>query len=256
MKTLLTKTFLLFLFYSTIAFPQWESRYSNELDITPYLQKLAAGQKTDVLVQVQDLKKKYPNDPSVKYLAGILEDDGNKAERIYESIIEHYPKSKYADAALFKVYSFYYSIGFYDKARSYYNKLKKDYPNSPYIKLAQKNIPKGNDLLTELEGKSAKPVNGNNDNANNISNTANETKVDYKYKIQAGAFSKEENAVSLNKDFHDAGYDSDIIQKSVGGTIFHVVIVGKFKSDDEAQSFLQLINSKFNLDGRIIPFDK
>jgi len=257
-KTLLTKTFLLFLLYSTIVFPQWEPRYSTELDITPYLQKIASGQKTDVLVQIQDLKKRHPNDPSVKYLAGILEDDSRKALAIFRGIVEYTPKSYYADAAAYRIYSYYYSIGFYDKARSYYNKLRKDYPNSPYLKLAQKNIPKDNDLLTELENKKSKPVNQTSNNRSTAieRKTANEPKIDYKYKIQAGAFSKKDNAVALNKDFLDAGYDSEIISKTVGGTIFHVVIVGKFKTDDEAQSFLELINSKFNLDGRIIPFDQ
>ncbi len=258
MKSLLTKTFLLFVLYSTIAFPQWESRYSSEIDITPYLQKIASGQKTDVLVQIPDLKKRYPNDPSIKYLSGILEDDSRKALAIFRGIVEYTPKSYYADAAAFRIYSYYYSIGFYDKARSYYNRLKKDYPNSPYIKLAQKNIPKDNDLLTELEVKKAKPVyeTKNTDSTIDKKNTANETKEKYQYKIQAGAFSKEENAASLNKNFLDAGYDSEIIQKNVGGTIFHVVVVGKFKTDDEAQSFLELINNKFNINGRIIPFDQ
>ena len=128
MKTLLTKTFLLFLIYSTIVFPQWESRYSSEIDITPYLQKIASGNKTDVLVQIPDLKKRYPNDPSVKYLAGILEDDSRKALAIFTGIVEYSPRSNYADAAAFRVYSYYYSIGFYDKAKTFYNKLKKDYP--------------------------------------------------------------------------------------------------------------------------------
>ncbi len=172
---------------------------------------------------------------------------------------EKNPKSKYADAAVFKLYSYYYSTGDYNKAETYLKKLKKGYPASPYLKITDKNIPKQNDILTDanpVENNSSPYINGTKE-AGKIDSEINKPEDEniYKYKIQAGAFSKDENAVSLNKNFIDAGYDSVIIQKTVGGTIFHVVIVGKFKTDDEAKSFLDLINSKFNLAGRIIPFD-
>jgi len=257
-KTLLIKTFLFFLLFNTIVFSQWETRYSSEFDITPYLKKIESGQKLDVLVQIPDLKKRYPNDPSIKYLAGILEDDSNKALAIFRGIVEFSPKSKFADAAAFRAYSYYYSIGVYDKARSYSQKLKKDYPSSPYLKLVKKNIPKHNEPITESKQSNTETVSQSNsykspqsEKDSTLINNGN-----YLYQIQAGAFSKEENAVSLNKNFKDAGYDSEITQKNVGGTIFHIVVVGKFKTEDEAHSFLDLVNSKYSLDGRIIPFDK
>ncbi len=110
----------------------------------------------DVLVELPELKKRHPNDPSIKYLAGILEDDSNKALAIFTGIVEFSPKSKYADAAAFRVYSYYYSIGFYDKAGKYSQKLKKDYPTSPYLKLANKNIPRNNEYVLKLKSKKMK----------------------------------------------------------------------------------------------------
>ena len=74
--------------------------------------------------------------------------------------------------------------------------------------------------------------------------------IDYKYTIQAGAFSKLENAQSLKKDFQDSGFFSEIKEKVVGGTTFEVVYVGKFVSEEEAKNFLQVINSEFKLESR------
>ncbi len=259
MKTLLIKTLLFFLFFNTIAFSQFDTRYSSEFDITPYLKKIESGQKMDVLVQIPDLKKRYPNDPSIKYLAGILEDDSNKAVAIFRGIVEFSPKSRYADAAAFRAYSYYYSIGIYDKARKYSQKLKKDYPTSPYLKLVKKNIPKQNKPITESNQQKTETVISQSNTYKSPQSEKDSSLVSkekYLYQIQAGAFSKEENAASLNKNFLDAGYDSEITQKNVGGTIFHIVVVGKFKTEDEAHSFLDLVNSKYNLEGRIIPFDK
>ena len=38
----------------------------------------------------------------------------------------------------------------------------------------------------------------------------------------------------------------------VAGTNFHIVYVGKFVNEEDAQSFLEKINSKYNLNGRIV----
>lgn len=257
MKNLLIKILLIFLISSTCIFCQQEIRYSSEFDITPYLKKIDSGKKSEVLLEISDLKKRYPNDASIKYLSGILEEDGNKAIAIFRGVVEYSPKSKYADAAAFRLYSYYYSIGFYDKARSYYQKLKKEYPASPYLKLVNKNIPKKNEYVSVVkEEKTETPEQpGEKESIKEVNTPVHKSTEKYQFKIQAGAFSKEENAVSLNKNFIDSGYDSEIIQKNVGGTVFHVVIVGKFESEDEAKSFLDLINSKFSLDGRIIPVD-
>jgi hypothetical protein len=59
----------------------------------------------------------------------------------------------------------------------------------------------------------------------------------------------------LIKQFVNAGYSAEIKEKTVAGTIFQVVYVGKFTTEEEAKNFLQQINSQFNLDGRVISFN-
>jgi len=128
------------------------------------------------------------------------------------------------------------------KAAENLEKLKKEYPESPYIKLTEKVVFSTGSTTTvkPLESKTEPKVNEKTNQA------------DYKYTIQAGAFTRKENALKLKSDLDKAGYNSQVIEKSVGGSLFHVVYVGKFTNDDDAKSFLDLINSKFKLQGWVV----
>ncbi len=209
--------------------------YSQDKDIVPYLKVIESGAKDSVLQILPELKKSYPNDPSVLFLDGVLTENGQDAVPVYNRIIKDFPKSKYADASVYRLYSYYYSIGLYNTAATFLKKLKKEYPNSPYIKIAEREIPVENEPAPSLQ----EP-------------TADENSVYYQFTIQAGAFSNDSNAISLKKSFEDAGYYSFIKSKSVGGTDFSVVYVGRFEKRDEAESFLQVVNKQFDLNGHIV----
>ncbi len=208
--------------------------YSQEKDIVPYLKLIEGGARDSVLQVLPELKKTYPNDPSILFLEGVLTENGQDAVPIYNRILNDYPKSKYADASIYRLYSYYYSLGLYNTAESFLKRLKLGYPSSPYIKLAEREIPSGNEVSSPQEL------------------SPGDTK-DYKFTIQAGAFSSDSNAASLKNTFEDAGYYSFIKNKSVGGTEFRVVYVGRFEKREEAESFLQAINSQFDLKGQIVP---
>ena len=208
--------------------------YSQDVDIVSYLKQIESGEKSEVEEKLPGLKKDYPNSPSVMFLEGVLTQNGQEAVTIYTKIVTYYPYSKYADAALYRIYSYYYALGLYDTAKNHLNRLKKDYPQSPYIKIAERNIPSEN----EFSSREQKPD--------------EKKQLDYKYTIQAGAFGKLANAQSLKKDFQDSGFFSEIKEKVVGGTTFQVVYVGKFVNEEEAKNFLQVINSEFKLDGRVV----
>lgn len=204
------------------------------IDISDYLKKIESGKIDEVKEVLPDLKSKHPDDPSILFLDGILTENGKTSVSLFSTVVNVYPESRYADAAVYRLYSYYYAQSMFPEATSWLNKLKKDYPSSPYIKIAEKNIP---------------PV-----DQKNISQTGktSDKKIKYKYTIQAGAFSNKDNAISLQKQFLDAGYSSEIKEKTVAGTLFQVVYVGKFTSEEEAKYFLQKINTEYSLDGRVI----
>jgi SPOR domain len=208
--------------------------FGQGIDISDYLKKIESGKIEEVKEKLPGLKTKYPDDPSVLFLDGILTENGKTSLTLFSTLVNNFPESKYADAAVFRIYSYYFASEMFPEAANWLTKLKKDYPSSPYIKLTKQNMP---------------PV-GQKDNIQ--INKKSDSLLKYKYTIQAGAFSNRENANSLKKQFTDAGYSTELKEKTVAGTVFLVIYVGKFISETEAANFLKQLNSNYNLDGRVI----
>lgn len=216
--------------------------FPQDIDIIPYLKQIEAGNKRDVEEQLPSMISKNPDSPSVMFLEGILTNDGEKALVTYSKILDKYPKSKYADAALYRIFSYYYASGEYYNAKKCLEDLKKDYPVSPYIKLAERDIPV-NDQTALSEDKKSSQI-------------TEEDVPKYKFTIQAGAFTQQSNAANLKKSFEDNGFFSETKDKVVAGTTFQVVYVGKFEDREEAENFLHVINREFKLDGRVVDLNE
>jgi len=216
--------------------------YSQDVDIIPYLKQIESGNIDDARSELLDLKEEYPESPSVKFLEGVLTENGQLAVVIYQDIVDNYPTSKYADASLYRIFSYYYALGLYETAQKKLDQLILDYPGSPYIKIAQQNKFPSEDISVNEEEDSTE--------ANGEETVAEQ---EFKFTIQAGAFSNLDNAESLKAEFLNSGIFSDTKVKLVGGTTFHIVYVGKFLTENDAESFLQVINKRYKLSGRIIP---
>lgn len=216
---------------------------AQDIDIVPYLKQIEAGEINSVKDKLPDLKVKYPGSPAIMFLDGVLTEDGQQAVAIYQTIIEKYPKSRYADAATYRVFSYFYALGLYEAAGKMRDKLKNDYPDSPYNKLAEAN---------RIPSFDSSPVSSQEKSTDKKDPDQIKARTDYKFTIQAGAFSNSDNAVNLRDDFQQAGYVCEIKEKNVGGTIFQVVYVGKFVVRKDAEDFLHIINSKYDLTGRIV----
>jgi len=212
---------------------------AQDIDIVPYLKQIEAGELSAVKEKLPELKVKYPGSPAIMFLDGVLTEDGQQAVVVYQRIIEKYPNSKYADAAVYRVFSYFYALGLYEAAEKMREKLNTEYPDSPYRKLAEAN--KVPDFKTSTQpGETPKIT------------TPPTTRTDYRFTIQAGAFSNTANAINLKNDFERAGYITEMKERNVGGTNFQIVYVGKFALRRDAEDFLHIINSKFNLNGRVI----
>jgi hypothetical protein len=226
----------IFLFIITVLLAA--TGFSQEKDIVPYLKLIEAGQKDSVQKLLPGLKNSYPDDPSVLFLEAVLTENGQDAVPVFNRIINDFPGSKYADASVYRLYSYYYSLGLYNTAAVFLKKLKTRYPESPYIKVAEREIPS--------EDETSPPVKNEEPQVDSR---------DYEYTIQAGAFTNDKNAAALKKLFEESGYSSFIKKKSVGGSEFNVVFIGAFKYRSEAESFLQVVNKQFKLNGRVVPIN-
>lgn len=218
--------------------------YSQDVDIIPYLKKIENGQTDEVRLELTSLKIEYPGSPDIMFLEGVLTENGQKAVLIYQDIVDKYPMSRYADAALYRIYTYYYALGLYESAEKKINELVNTYPESPYIKIAKQNQLPANPDITQEE------------NDSDQIGSAEESKTENKFTIQAGAFSVKDNAEALKSKFEQSGLYSEVKLKMVAGTMFHIVYVGRFVSENDAENFLATVNSKFNLTGRVTNIPK
>jgi tetratricopeptide (TPR) repeat protein len=213
--------------------------YSQDVDIIPYLKAIENGNIGQAKEALVDLKEKNPDDPSVKFLDGVLKENGQEAVVIYQDIVDNHPKSKYADAALYRIFSYYYALGLYETAQEKLKQLKSSYPSSPYIQVADQNL----SALEKTEVKEPETK---------VDKTKSKVEENYKFTIQAGAFTNLDNAKKLMGEFEAASIFSRLGEKVVGGTTFHVVYAGKFEKYEDAESFLQVINTRYKINGSIV----
>jgi tetratricopeptide (TPR) repeat protein len=221
--------------------------FAQEIDITSALKQIENGNIQNASKILMELKSKDMNDPSVIFLDAMLTKDGDEALRKYSTVLEKYPDSKYADASLYRIFSYYYSLGYYKKAESYLNRLKKDFPESQYIKTADRKIP-------DIEEPSAQTV-----SEPQIQQPAQQKKIEakeYNFTIQAGAFLNVDNAKKLSDQLKKENYFTEITTKEVGGSILNVVNVGKFTNEEETKPVLNFLENKFNLKGRVVPINQ
>jgi tetratricopeptide (TPR) repeat protein len=213
--------------------------YSQDVDIIPYLKAIENGNIGQAKEALVDLKEKNLDDPSVKFLDGVLKENGQEAVVIYQDIVDNHPKSKYADAALYRIFSYYYALGLYETAQEKLKQLKSSYPSSPYIQVADQNL----SALEKTEVKEPETK---------VDETKSKVEENYKFTIQAGAFTNLDNAKKLMGEFEAASIFSRLGEKVVGGTTFHVVYAGKFEKYEDAESFLQVINTRYKINGSIV----
>lgn len=216
---------------------------AQDVDIVPYLKMIENGERDAILQKLPELIEENPESPNITFLQAVLTENGQQAVVLYQKIINDYPGTRYADAAIFRIYSYYYALGLYQTAKTYLEKLKREYPQSSYIKIADQNIPSKDEPL-----KNDEPVTTNK----KIEDEVKSDSKNYKFTIQAGAFSSSKNAEKLKSKFQSAGLYSFISEKEVAGTIFHIVFVGRYESKSEADDSLPLLNKQFGIEGRSV----
>ena len=223
------------------------SIFAQEVNIVEQLKQIESGNKDKAAAALSDFKRNNPSDPSVIFLDAVLTENGKDALNKYESVYKNHPNSNYADASLYRIFSYYYSLGIYNKAQEYLTALENKYPNSPYLKIADRNIPE-EDLYVEKPAaeKTKEPV--------EIIESPKKVE-NAKFTVQAGAFLNLANAQKLKEDLESDGYTSELSTKEVGGSILNVVTAGRFESEQNAQKLITHLKNNYKLNGRIIPIE-
>ncbi len=228
------KNIFIYIFFLT-------SVISAQVDIISTLKHIESGEINEAKSDFRRLNTQYPHDANVKFLDAVLTENGDEALHKYTVVYTKYSNSQFADAALYRVFSYYYSLGIYNKAEKFLIQLKNNYPNSPYIKAADRTLPSEDffiQAVAETKKKETPPI----------------LKVaeKYKYTVQAGAFLNKTNANNLKKKFEAKGIYANTYAKNVGGSLLNIVVVGKFKNKKSAQPIIDELKKDYKLNGRIV----
>jgi len=210
---------------------------NRDPDINHRLEMIEKGQGEAVRAELPALMTNYQNNPGLMYLQAVLTTDGTEAAKLYQNIVDNFPKSEWTDDALYKLYQYYYSVGLYKTADQKLTQLKEEYPFSTYA--TEQN------LMTE-----EKPV--IKEKPADIKPKGTVQKFATNFTIQVGAFSTLQNAGELKAKFEKEGYPSNIFTIVSHGKKLHKVWVGEFQTYNEAKEFAAKVKKKFNLTSMVV----
>jgi cell division septation protein DedD len=225
---------ILFLWGGVPAFGQ-----SSGPDIAKRLEMIEKGQGEQVKAELPTLLTNYQNNAGVMYLQGVLTTDGTEAAKIFQSIVDNFPKSEWADDALYKLYQYYYSIGLYKTADQKMAQLRQDYPYSAYA-------------VDSSSASKEPPKEESTDTANVVKPKGTIQKFSTSFTVQVGAFSTVQRAEELKTFFESKGYSSNIFTMVTNGKKLHKVWVGEFQNQDEAKRFGAEVKKKFGLESIVV----
>jgi cell division septation protein DedD len=230
-----------FLCWSVLAAAQ-----TSAPDIQQLVDLVNRGQGDVVKAELPSLLSRYPNNPGVLYVQALLTTEGAEAVRMYQSIVDNFPKSEWADDALYKVYQFYYSLGLFRTAELKMAQLKREYPTS---KLIAGGASPETARLPEEAPRQQQP---RPDPAMPPAAPATTTGEAASFSLQVGAYTALTNADRQKKYFEERGYAVEVISRVREGRSLYTVLVGTYRTYDEAKSRAAEIKQRFNIDSFVL----
>ena len=217
----------------------------SEQDVRSRLDLIHSGKSDQVRTEMTMLLRQYPNDAGVKYLDAYLTENGDQALRKYQMIVDQYPKSEWADDALYKVYQYYYAVGLYKTAEAKMSQLNEQYPTSIYAKREPKpdeRIPVPVPVNTEPPAEKPVPA-----EQQPVQTPA--VKSAGPFAVQVGVYSQESAAQQQARQVSAVvGREAIVFAKQSGGKTVHAVAFDGFPSDAAARTSGAELKSKYNLE--------
>ena len=122
-------TLILYLFISIL--------HSQE-HLDRLIQDVLSGTKDSVEIYLPMIENRYPHNPNMLFLKGLLETNGEQAMQIFVELYNNHPTSPYGDDAVMKIAEFYYASGLYIQSAKWLKKMPIYYSRSEHIERAVK----------------------------------------------------------------------------------------------------------------------
>jgi cell division septation protein DedD len=222
---------------------------AQDAEVQRYVAMVNNGQVEEVRKEIPSLLERYPNNPGVLYVQALVTREGAEAARMYQSIVDNFPRSAYADAALYRVYQFYYSLGLYRTAELKMNQLKAEYPGSRYLKAdARETVslpeeaPPVRDTVPAVPAQRETPAPPTQTGV-----------VATSFALQVGAYGAQVNAEKQRKFFANLGYPVEVVTKVRDTKTLFVVLVGSYGSTEQAKAQGAEIKKKYAVESMVVP---
>ena len=242
------------------------------------IENVLKGSKDSASIYLPSLEKKYPNNPNMLFLKGLMTLNGDDAKQIFIDLYNNNPTSKYGDDAVMKIAEFYYASGLYIQSSEWLKKMPLYYSRSEHIKRAIKLylnslIVSGNKDTAmfyasifekqfpniDIEGKINDLIN-NHHKSEKISYNNNKKKESIKkinrntdnLSLQSGAFGARKNAQKQMNFLESNGYRVRITELLHRNKTLFAVRIGYFENKEEAIIISKKIKSSLDIETIII----
>jgi cell division septation protein DedD len=253
-----------FLYLTILTLTACITIFSQTIDnqVENYVKIIEQGDAEKAFTESADLITSNPHNPGILYLQGRLSSDGTEALKYYQTILDNFPKSQWADDALYQTYQYYYAIGLYRTANLKLDQLKKQYPDSPYLNMKSSvptTVDKKDDEIPQnvsLTVETPKPATLQTPTPQtpSLPTSSIETRptATLAFAIQVGAFSTLKNAEQQKTYFEELGYQVEISNKVRSGRSLFLVWVGTYPNAEEAVKVSFEIKKKYNIESIIV----
>ena len=251
--------------------------------IDALIQEVLHGSRDSAQKVLPTFEQEYPNNPSVMYLKGLLETDGEKAMAIFSKLYDTHSTSDYGDDAVMKVAEYYYVAGLYVQAADWLKKMPIYYSRSEHIERAvklflnslivsglkdtaifysrvfERQFPqldvdgKINDLLQDFEKSNqqkedAKEQTPKSAEPEVIPTKQNDTNGSVGiYSLQSGAYSVRENAEFQKTNLIIAGFSARVTELHRNNRVLYAVRIGYYNSKNDAGIMSSQIKTKLDI---------
>ncbi len=178
------------------------------------------------------------------FVEALLETNAEKAVARYQTLVNSFPRSRWADDALFRLYQYYYAVGAYSTAETFLRQLGTSYPNSPYVKGTYTSVA---DVFTRMTPRSPHP-----------SVTAKPGTVrskDKVFTVQVASFRNRADAERARRKYIGYGYSAYVAEGLVSGSRVYRVRIGTFPDYGEADAFVKKLKQRHNLSAIVVNKD-
>ncbi len=230
--------------------------------IRELIARLDRGETEAVRQALPDAVTKYQNHPGILYLQARVATDGIEAAKQYQSVLDNFPASEWADDALYNLYQYYYAMGLYKTAELRMQQLRKEYPDSEHLrgKTASPGSTPAASGTRPSEPAAPPPATADPVEKSSPPTTDQPAALPQDrpvtdaaaaapmpYTVQTGAFSTSENARKQKSWFEDLGYTAEITSRVRSGKSLFLVWVGNYASAEEARKVSREIQSRYNI---------